>query len=308
MSECWHILGAGAIGGLCSARLAAAGAEISLICRSESSLQQFAGNALILREQDGSESHWGPPNLRLELPSSTAPIERLLVATKAHQAVPALAAVSQRLTPDSDLLLLVNGMGVAEQIQQRWPGLHLYCGTTTEGAWRPTAGVIQHAGKGTTRIGRWQLGGPAPSWFSHWQNSALQASWEENIEHVLWQKLSINCVINPLSALHDCPNGGLLERPELRRQLPGLCREVERVSQAAGMPTPEEGVLALVESVIRNTARNISSMLQDRRAGQATEIDYINGYFCQQAEQLGIDVPLHRALLAKARSVLQATN
>ncbi len=34
-------------------------------------------------------------------------------------------------------------------------------------------------------------------------------AWHNNIRAEMWRKLAVNCVINPLTALWNCPNGKL---------------------------------------------------------------------------------------------------
>ena len=45
------------------------------------------------------------------------------------------------------------------------------------------------------------------------------------------------------------------------------------------------------------TTENISSTLQDVRAGRKTEIGYINGYLVAQGSRLGFECPMNRKLV-----------
>ncbi len=81
-------------------------------------------------------------------------ISHLLVTTKAYDVRAAVAGIAHLLAHDGVLLLLVNGMGLAEQLGKDWPQLDIYCGTSTEGAYTLAPQHIRHAGRGETRIGR----------------------------------------------------------------------------------------------------------------------------------------------------------
>ena len=117
----------------------------------------------------------------------------------------------------------------------------------------------------------------------------------------VWEKLAVNCAINPLTAVHDCRNGELLSRPELAREVDALCNEIARVSEAAEFAPIAAGLRARVEEVIRNTASNHSSMLQDCRAGRTTEINYITGQLLRVADLHGIAAPRNRSLLEQVK-------
>ncbi len=70
----------------------------------------------------------------------------------------------------------------------------------------------------------------------------------------------------------------------------GICEEVEQVmSKVLGEEIT--GLFTLAQSVADKTGRNISSMLQDVRRRQPTEIDYITGYLLEQARQQGLPCP-----------------
>ncbi len=252
----------------------------------------------VIVECDGVRSEQQVPVIT---PDDREAISHLLVTTKAYDVCTAVASIAHLLAPESVVLLLVNGMGLAEQVRMDWPHLDIYCGTSTEGAYRIAAQHVCHAGRGTTRIGRQGQQEPPP-WFAQWAKAIDPCIWDRSIETALWSKLAVNCIINPLTAVHGCANGELAQRPELAAQVATLCAEVAHISRAAGYTDVAATLQHNVASVIAGTADNRSSMLQDIQLGRRTEIDYITGYLLQVATQHDIDAPHNRVLLDTIKS------
>jgi 2-dehydropantoate 2-reductase len=46
-----------------------------------------------------------------------------------------------------------------------------------------------------------------------------------------------------------------------------------------------------------------SSSLQSLERGRPTEIDYLNGYICDRADDLGVPVPVNRAVVAMIKAI-----
>lgn len=286
----WHVLGAGALGGLFTAFLAEAGSPVTLLLRKHTGGQKQA----TLRLRRG-ERHY-----RYNVPVSSAgeggAIHHLLVATKAGDVEPALAGIADRLQRHASVVLLGNGMGYQERLRQRWPEWRFTWGTTTEGAWREGPLALCHAGSGETLLGAPDQPAP-PGWFDDWRHLGIRCRWDADILTALWRKLAINCAINPLTALHRCANGALLE-PPLHNEVTAVCREIVTIGEAAGQKAAVAGLAERVDDVLRGTAVNRSSMLQDVMAGRGTEIDYLTGYLLRVASESGVEAPRNRALLA----------
>jgi 2-dehydropantoate 2-reductase len=284
----WHVLGAGALGCLYGDALQRTGCLTTLVLRRGTTQQSLP----LTVERDGTRITQQLPVITADSPET---ISHLLVTTKAYDVCTAVASISHLLAPDAVVLLLVNGMGLAEQLRADWPQIDIYCGTSTEGAYRVAPLHIRHAGRGETRMG--QQGRQQPPWFAQWTQAITPCIWDAQIVTALWSKLAVNCIVNPLTAAHRCPNGELASRPELALEVALLCKEVARISSAAGFADVAATLPQTVAAVIAGTANNRSSMLQDVLNGRRTEIDYINGYLLQVAEQHGIEAPRNRALL-----------
>ena len=224
------------------------------------------------------------------------------MTTKAYDIESALRSGAHRLGRDSVVLILVNGMGLLELATAVLPQVTLCAGTTTEGAYRTGARQVRHAGNGTTRIGS-PTSGREPAWFKAWRGTALACHWDPHIENALWHKLAINCAINPLTALHKVHNGALQQEPALIASVNSLCEEIAAVSEAAGFSETARRIRGDAAEVIRRTADNKSSMLQDVLAGRRTEIDFITGYLVHRADALGVTVERNRDLLERVRNL-----
>ena len=289
----WHVLGAGALGSLWAARLAGAGATVRIILRSAQRLADYQrAGGLTLTANDLSRLYAIPA----ELPDASEPIQRLLVACKAHDAEGAIAQGASRLSSGCEILLLQNGLGSQQAIAERWPQARCIFVSSTEGAYREDDFHVVFAGRGQNWLGD-PNGGSAPVWLDELNRAGIPQTWSSDILARLWRKLALNCAINPLTVLHDCRNGELLQH---REQLSGLCEELVELLEAGGQPAAASDLQGEVLRVIEATAANYSSMYQDVRLGRRTEIAYLLGHACRSADSLGLALPrlheLHRHL------------
>lgn len=285
MAVVWHVVGAGSLGSLWATRLARAGVPVKLVLRDAKRLAAYEANgaALILVE-NGVESRLA---ISAQTADSAEPIERLLLACKAYDAEQAVAALAQRLTTDAQIILLQNGLGSQDAVAAKVPNARCICASSTEGAFRQRDWSVVFAGHGYN----W-LGDPAdpspPDWLSDLQLAGIPHEWTPDILTRLWRKLALNCAINPLTVLHDCRNGGLMQH---HCEVATLCAELTELLQQCGQPAAAEDLHSDVQRVIQATAANYSSMYQDVAQGRRTEISYLLEYACATAERHHCVVP-----------------
>lgn len=280
----WHILGAGSLGGLWATRQVLAGNKCCLITRTQNSPINMT------LETDGQL-------LTTELACCTPQtlshsITRLIIATKTYQTPDAFVGIMDKVEAHADVILLQNGMGVAEQIEELRPDLHLLHAVSTDGAFRRSPHHVVHAGRGITWLGS-RDDSDCNALIRDLQVPGLDIRPTDNIKQRLWEKLAINCAINGLTVMHDCRNGELLEKAETLSTMKQLCQEASEVMQHETGRPPEQSLFETAIKVAQRTANNTSSMLADVRAGRRTEIDYINGYLCKTAAQAGIPTPVN---------------
>lgn len=272
------VLGCGALGQLWMTALYKKGFEVQGWLRVP---QPYCSVNLI--ELDGSEFN---QSLTANDPDFLAQSDLLLVTLKAWQVSDAVRALASRLPQTTPILLIHNGMGTLLELNDLKQPILL--GATTQAA-RRDGNVIIHVANGTTHIG------PAKRYDADYsqlaetlQNVLPDVAWHDNIDSAMWRKLAVNCVINPLTALMNCPNGDLRGHQE---HIALICEEVAQTMTREGFHTSPESLLFYVNQVIDLTAENISSMLQDIRALRHTEIDYITGFLLKRARAHGIPVP-----------------
>ena len=268
MSERWHVLGAGAIGGLFACRLQLGGADVTLLARED---EQPTRELVLKGEQ---EERFQFPQQSLTV--GQQPIEHLLVCTKAWAVEQAIEAVAPRLSATSVLVLLCNGMGLAEAVAPLIGEAQLIVGSTTSGCRRSGKGGLILSGEGRTQLGTLDAS-PAPTWLSNWRQGVPDFEWETDIRSVLLAKVALNAVINPLTALHGVTNGELVQ-PPLQAITEEVIKEVQSVLFTANASEIASALPAQVRAVCESTAANHSSMRVDLENGKRTEIDAIVGW------------------------------
>ena len=120
------------------------------------------------------------------------------------------------------------------------------------------------------------------------------------------EKLAMNAVLNPITALLDVPNGAMLYNVFLTRVQRLLLAEISLVLRALpeleGVPNVRmrfspERLETLAVGIAAKTAENSSSMREDVRKARLTEIEYINGYVVKRGEEQGVKCVLNYMIM-----------
>jgi 2-dehydropantoate 2-reductase len=286
------VIGPGAIGSLWAIKLQQNGHQVAVFGRqTESHYQcQFGEHRYTFRNRQINDIKHA---------------DLILVTVKAWQVTSALHSLAHQIDPDTIMMLMHNGMGTAESIRTLLPTNPIILATTTHGAFKPSPTQLFHTGQGETLIGAANVQGHRCQFLTDVLEHAFsEVHWHPQIEHALWRKLAVNCVINPLTAIHQCPNGNLA-LPEYQAIISRLIAEVGAVMAAENIPVHLEELTTHIDRVITATAENKSSMHQDVYHRRKTEIDFITGYLLNSAKKHRIAVPENEALYQHIRILEQ---
>lgn len=290
------ILGAGALGSLFGGLLARSGHDVTLYNRSHlEHVRMIRERGLTIEAAEGEFS------VRVRATSAVSELEPpdlAAIFVKAYATRQVIHETRSLLQSVPWVMSLQNGVGLEELILEQVPLERFLRGTTSHGATLLSPGRVRWAGKGLTYLGRWR-DAPTPevqSIVAAFERAGLVAHLSPNPEEQVWRKLIINSAINPLTALFSVPNGDLLTDPVLHELGEAVTRESVAVARARGFDFSEPEMIARVETVCRQTAGNISSMLQDVRRGKPTEIDFICGAIVREGGRLGLCTPLNLLL------------
>ena len=220
--------------------------------------------------------------------------DHLLVCVKSYQVKHALEPVLPHLNKTGSIILCHNGMGTLSELSPELIGKHaVMTMLTTHGCLRVKPRHIRHTGEGFSDLGliAGRLAQEQQSELTKLLNFALPSvTWTNNIAEKQWRKLAVNCVINPLTALHQLKNGQILAE-KFAPQISAILTEVCQVAKSQDIELNLREMEQVVRSVAQATGNNISSMRCDVLAGNKTEIDYISGYIHRLGQEQHIATP-----------------
>lgn len=289
------IVGQGAIGSLI-------GFKCHQLCYDYEHLIKNKLNSVLTVADISGETHTFTPNCRLI--TNPSQFDILLLPVKAYQVMSALKQLRPFLSPHHIVVLLHNGMGTIEQVQKLLPQNPLIAATTSYGALKPQTNVLKETGQGATHLG-WISFPKAPiqRLIEPILSTLLPPShWHQEITLALWNKLAVNAVINPLTAIHNLKNGELTNKI-YGLEIAQICDEIACVMNALGYEIESEQLFENVLQVASATANNYSSMHQDIKYKRQTEIDFISGYVVLKASELDIKVPHIKNMMSQIKQL-----
>jgi 2-dehydropantoate 2-reductase len=311
------IFGAGAIGGLIGAKLAAAGTEVTLIARGPH-LAAMQANGLTLKSPDGMIT----VHPRCVADAGDAGIQDYVVVSLKAHALPAAAPQIARLVgPDTAIVTAINGVPYwyFYGLDGPWRDRRIESVDPGGVVWRtlppsqaigavvyPAAevvapGVIEHS-----YGDRFSLGEPDGSRSERVERLArlliaagLKAPVRPRIRDEIWVKLWGNLAFNPLSALTCATLDRLTRAPDLRAVARQMMGEAQAVAEALGVRFAI-GIDRRIEGAAE-VGEHKTSMLQDLERGRPMEIDALLGAVVELGAVTGRPTPLCETVLALVR-------
>ena len=217
----------------------------------------------------------------------------IVLTTKAYDIKRAIGGINGLLKPGVEILVLQNGLG-NEQLVRSLVGrdVEVVRGLASTGVEFLEPGKIGVKLVGETVLPETGTGRGIGRLLD---SCGLEVLLSDRMAVEIWRKLTMNCVINPLTALLRVPNNEIaVER--LRGVRVGIVDECVRVAEREGVAL--DGDLEAEISRAAASYSNISSMLQDVTRGRRTEIDFLNGRISELGREHGIPTPYNDVLTA----------
>ena len=155
---------------------------------------------------------------------------------KAYQIIPALKQYSNSFDGKSTIVLLHNGMIDLDKVKQLIPDNPIVAATTSNGAFKPQVNKLCITGIGPTQAGWVRKATKAEGIETQLNQLLSPCEWSNDIQQILWRKLAVNAVINPLTALYDV-NNGELARPQFQKEIMAITNEVTAIMNQLGYQT-----------------------------------------------------------------------
>jgi 2-dehydropantoate 2-reductase len=301
------IVGAGAIGGVLGAKLAAAGHEVSLVARGEH-LAAIRAKGLALKDAEGTRTFRLPA---AESPRDFGPQDAVFLALKAYAIGPMLPRLAPLLGPDTAVVTAINGVPWWYFAREggRFDGSAVACldpdgamlraldprhivGCVVHAAAEVIApGVVHHTSGRDFIVGELD-GSTTPrlqALATALDAAALHAPVSRRIRDDIWTKLIGNASYNPVAALTGALMSDINANPALLDLIRRIMVESMQVAAALGARitvTVEERL-----GLARKLGSAKISMLQDLERGRPLEIDAIIGAVAELGRRAGVPTP-----------------
>lgn len=132
--------------------------------------------------------------------------------------------------------------------------------------------------------------------------AGLDTQYSREIKKQVWEKVIMNSMLSPVSALTGMTMKQAMEYPPTRELITELAREAIEVAGRSGVTLPDK-FLEFCLAYLTRAGHHKPSMLVDVETTGRTEIEFLNGKICEYAARNKVPVPFHRAISALVRGV-----
>lgn len=284
------VIGSGAVGSFYGSLLAAQGAEVSMVARSDYEYVKAHGIDIKSDTKLGAY-HFHPHTVVRNAAELTEKPDYVLLCIKVVENADRVGLLKDAVGPETSIVLVSNGIDIENEIAKAFPDNELISGLAFICVTRTAPGKIWHQAYGRLALGNY------PQGFSEktlalckvFERSGITCVASEDIVAARWQKCVWNAPFNPLSVL----SAGLSTNEILSTQEPfvrAIMQEVCLIAEATGHPLPADTVNKNIENTHKMPPYK-TSMLLDFEAGRPMETEAILGNAVRAGRSAGVPIP-----------------
>jgi 2-dehydropantoate 2-reductase len=286
------VVGLGSIGGVAAGCLAAAGRHDVVACTRRPM-------ELLTLDQPG-----GAVEVELNAltePADAKPVDWVLLCTKTHQTESAAPWLAQLCTPSTRVAVLQNGIGHVARVAPLAKGATVlpvivyYNGERLapdrvrlrQGSDQDLAVADDEAGRGFAAL---------------FDGTPLRILRSHDFATLIWRKLLINAVANPITTL-TLQRQAVLRRPDVQELCHAILAEAVAVARAEGANLADDEPARAMATLFTFSGELGTSMYFDRLAGRRLEVEALTGAIVAAGARHGIATPLNTTLLTLLRAI-----
>jgi 2-dehydropantoate 2-reductase len=308
------IVGAGAIGSLLVGHIGALpDVEMTVLVRREGHADDLNGKGLVVT---------GKSALVADVLASTDPgdlgdVDLVILATKTT-AVEASVKKMQGHFPNATVMMIQNGLGCERVVREYgdWP---IISGLTFMSGVRKSDTHVDYELDTPTWIGPWDRETDRPGYDyierveALINRSGLICEAYEDLRPVQWSKLIFNSCVNAIGAVTDTPHAPFYADTENLPDLGNLVRDMMNegvaIANAQGIELSSDPWAMNCKAVSQGGSHggdvyaHVTSMLDDVRNRNYTEVDWITGSIVRAAREAGVPAPIHETLYRLVKGI-----
>ncbi len=282
------IVGAGAIGLLIGSYLRELEHEITYITRTAEQAEKLNRLGVTRIGLNGDKKNM---YVQAYTQFGQAPGEALwIIAIKAHQ-FPSVERELQSLPNLTPLVFVQNGLAHLEwgdKLHQQ----HIYIASIEHGAMKQDMTTVIHKGLGVTKVAPYKPTPRAHVDVSIFEAPLFKIEMVDHANEIVLRKGILNACINPLTAILQIENGKLITNPYAFQMMKSLFHEIETAFPEVSQTLTFDDL----QSICIKTAKNQSSMFQDRLNHRKSEIEPIVGTLLKLSATRNKELPLLETL------------
>ena len=247
-----------------------------------------------------------PLRVRTLPASEAAPVDLVILATKATGLGQALDTMETLVGPETRIVSLLNGVTSEERVAERfgWERTVLSVAQGMDAVFIGADMTYSHPGEIRFGAAPGTAAGVVEDVADLYARAGVPHVVEADIRHRMWTKLMLNVGINQVCMVYGGTYGSASEPgSEQNRCFVAAMREALAVARAEGVDVTEADLAQMAQLIASLDPAGMPSMAQDRVNEKPTEVEEFSGTVCRLAERHGLLVPTNQWLYQRVREL-----